>query len=56
MDQLVDPGSRAVEGMAAVHGEMLHRLKVLPNPEMGDLIQRIPIFHSTARRKRGEAG
>ena len=32
MDQLVDTGSRTVEGMAAMNGEMIRRMKV-PNPE-----------------------
>ena len=36
MDQLVDTGSRTVEGMAAMNGEMIRRMKV-PNPGKGDL-------------------
>ena len=38
MEQLVDTGSRTVEGMAAVNGEMLRRLRGKPDPEKGDLL------------------
>ena len=37
MDQLVDTASRTVEGMAAVNGEMLRRLRGA-DPEKGDLL------------------
>ena len=37
MDQLVDTGSRTVEGMAAMNGEMIHRMGV-PNPGKGPLL------------------
>ena len=35
MDQLVDTGSRTVEGMAAVNGEVLRKLRGAPDPEKG---------------------
>ena len=38
LDQLVDTGSRTVEGMAAVNGEMLRRLRGAPDSEKGDLL------------------
>ena len=38
LDQLVDTGSRTVEGMAAVNSEMLRRLRGAPDPEKGDLL------------------
>ena len=37
MDQLVDTGSRTVEGTAAMNGEMIHKMGV-PNPGMGPLL------------------
>ena len=37
MDQLVDTGSRTVEGMAAVNGEMIRKMGV-PNPGKGNLL------------------
>ena len=38
LGQLVGTGSRTVQGMAAVNGEMLRRLKLSPDPEKGELI------------------
>ena len=37
MDQLVDTGSRTVEGVAAVNGEMIRKMGV-PNPGKGNLL------------------
>ena len=68
LDQLVDTGSRTVEGMGAVNGEMLRRLRGAPDPEKGDLLpfeeacqnlreardaaREIPIYLSDVRRRR----